>query len=122
MDYDLLRTAVRAMAGIKSYRDTLKAVSPVAMRRVCIDRGWTLEQTQPVCGNPDVIAFEVYEHPTAHGVNRRKGWGECVKVPMQQTYVDYFSCVADWAEAVASRHGDVAPAEILAEAFEAGRL
>jgi len=118
MDYETLRRSVRALAGID--RDILGLVAPVAMRRVCLDRGWSLDYTRPFPGEPDRVAFEVYDHPTAMGQNH---YGvPSVMVPVDPTAGDYVARVVDWVEAMASRHGDVAPAEVLAEAFEAGRL
>jgi hypothetical protein len=78
--------------------------------------------TCPVPGEPRTVAFESYDNDKATGVNPHTGCEEGVLVPMCPTYGDYPSRVRDWAVAMASRHGDVAPAEILMEAIEVGSL
>jgi hypothetical protein len=74
--------------------------------------------TYPVPGEPRVVAFETYDNDNATNVNPSARCEEGVLVPVCPTYGDYTSRVRDWAVAMASRHGDVAPAEVMAEALE----
>ena len=107
-----LRTAVRALTVLE--RDVLKRVTPEGMQKVMEDRGWTEIGTQPFPGDPDRVAFTNYGHKNANGKDRAR----CipmVQVPMDPTSGDYAARVVDWAEDMATRHGDVAPAEVLAE-------
>jgi hypothetical protein len=103
----LLR-AVRALAGLD--KDSLKGTSPDAMRRVLAARGWAKTGEIPWPGDPSRTAFDTYDHPTA----RESG---SVKVPYGTEARDYPRLVREWATDLATRHGDVAPAEVLAEAW-----
>lgn len=114
-----LKRAVSALAGLD--RDALDEVTPEAMRRVLERRGWVLAGVQRLAGDSSVAAFEVYRHDTATAACRQRGTVRSVLLPTIRL-ADYSLRVADWCETVASRHGDVAPAVVLAEALaEVGR-
>lgn len=111
-----LRRACRAFAKVAANLDVFDEIKPEAMRRVLRARGWFMTGTQPWPGEPNRVAFEVYDHKTAVGEDR--GYiVMCVKVPMEPTAGDWRPRVYEWATAVAIRHGDVSPAEVLAEAL-----
>jgi hypothetical protein len=110
-----LRRAVRALAGLD--REFLIGTSPDAMQRVMEARGWTKHSEVPWPGDPSRVAFHVYDHPTALG--DPGGVTPAVRVPQDPDAADYPHRVIDWASAVAHRHGDVAPAEVLAEVWGA---
>ena len=110
-----LRRAVRALAGID--RALCRTITPEAMRRVCAQRGWTMTETQPLAGRPDQVGSEIYDHPTANHADRYEI--PCVQIHVNPIFADYGVRVREWATDVATRHGDVAPAEILAEALAA---
>lgn len=111
-----LRRACRAFARVAADLDVFDEITPENMRRVLRARGWTLTGTQPWPGEPNRVAFELYDHATAQGENR--GYiVMCVKVPMEPTSGDWKTRVYEWATAVAIRHGNVSPAEVLAEAL-----
>lgn len=113
---DLLLRAVRALAGLD--KDSLKATSPDAMRRVLVARGWTKTGEIPWAGDPSRTAFDTYDHPTALGCGGDPmGVIPAVLVPEGPDAHDYPRRVMEWATDVAARHGDVAPAEVLAEAW-----
>ena len=71
-------------------------------------------------GDPGHVAREKYENPDAQGTTHRHWVRECVMVPVIPETGDYEYRVADWANAMSTRHGDVSPAEILAEALLVG--
>lgn len=108
-----LRRAVRGLAGLDDAM--LTCVTPLAMARVLYLRGWFLVGTQPFPGDPTRVAFHIYEHDTALGTVR--GYTPSVMVPMDKKAGDYSRRVREWAEGVATRHGNVATAEVLAEAL-----
>ena len=109
-ELDALRTASRALSGAS--RSPL-SVTPETMRGVCKKRGWYLVSTQPFPGEPSRLAFEIYDHNKAnHGYEI-----PCVKIPQSPTSGDYTRRVLEWATDVATRHGDISPAEVLAEAL-----
>ena len=111
-----LRRACRAFARVSTDMDVFDEIKPEDMRRVLTNRGWFFTDTQPWPGDPKKVAFEVYDHKTAQGEDR--GYiVMCVKVPMEPAAGDWRTRVYEWATAVAIRHGDVSPAEILAEAL-----
>jgi len=117
-----LRCASRALAGIDAA--TLDAVTPAAMRAVMERRGWRLDARLPWFGDPMVTAFESWEHATAQGAGSCGGFRT---VPTVQVMVlpgadadEHRRYVAEWAWSLATRHGDVSPAEVLAEALAAG--
>jgi hypothetical protein len=111
----LLR-AVRALAGLD--KDSLKATSPDAMRRVLVARGWTKTGEIPWPGDPSRTAFDTYDHPTARECGGDPmGVIPAVLVPYGTEARDYPRLVMEWATDLATRHGDVAPAEVLAEAW-----
>ena len=111
--------AVSALAGLDN--DALDAVTPEAMRRVLERRGWKLAGVNRLAGDSSVVAFEVHHHDTARAACKQRGTVRSVLLPALRL-ADYRLRVADWCEAVASRHGDVAPAVVLAEALaEVGR-
>lgn len=120
---DRLRAASRALAGIDAA--TLDAVTPAAMRAVMERRGWTLDARLPWFADRNVVAFESWEHPTAQGAGSRGGSARFV--PDVRVAVlpgidaaEARRYVAEWAWSLATRHGDVSPAEVLAEALAAG--
>lgn len=114
-----LMRASSALAGLDN--DALDAVTPEAMRRVLERRGWKLAGVNRLAGDSSVVAFEVHHHDTARATCRQRGTMRSVLLPAVRL-ADYRLRVADWCEAVASRHGDVAPAVVLAEALaEVGR-
>lgn len=122
-DRNALRSASRALAGIDVA--TLDAVTPAAMRAVMERRGWTLDARLPWFGDPAWTAFESWEHPTAQGAGSRGGSARFV--PDVRVAVlpgidaaEARRYVAEWAWSLATRHGDVSPAEVLAEALAAG--
>ena len=119
----LLR-AVRALAGLDNV--ALDAVTPDAMRAVMLARGWRHEDDVPWFADADVTAWESWEHDTARGAGSFHGSARmipgvqvCVLPGVDAAEVRRY--VAEWAWAVATRHGDVAPAEVLAEAMEVSR-
>lgn len=119
----LLR-AVRALAGLDNV--ALDAVTPDAMRAVMLARGWRHEDDVPWFADADVTAWESWEHDTARGAGSFHGSARMI--PDVQVCVlpgadadEVRRYVAEWAWAVATRHGDVAPAEVLAEAMEVSR-
>lgn len=111
-----LRRASRAMARLPCEVGVFDEIKPEDMRRVLTRRGWTLTGTQPWPGEPNRVAFETYDHETAQGTSRNL-LINCVRVPLDPTAGDWRSTVYDWAVAVAIRHGDVSPPEVLAEAL-----
>jgi len=114
-----LTRAVSALAGLDD--GTLDAVTPEAMRRVLTRRGWTLAGVNRLAGDSSVVAFEVHHHDTARAACRQRGTVRSVLLPAVRL-ADYRLRVVDWCEALASRHGDVAPAVVLAEVLaEVGR-
>ena len=113
----LLR-AVRFLAGIDS--EFLDGITPDAMRRVMDARGWRKSGEMPMPGEPSRVAFEVFDHPTAKG-DGRIGIVPTVSVPQVPVARDYGQRVREWATDLAIRQGDVAPAEVLAEAWDRGR-
>lgn len=114
VELNTLRRACRALARVEPDADVFDEIKPEDMRRVLVNRGWTLTGTQPWPGDPNRVAFETYDHPTATGADSF-GIVNFVKVPMDATAADWRSRVYEWVMAVALRHGDVSPAEILAE-------
>lgn len=113
---DLLLRAVRALAGLDP--DALKSITPEAMRRVLGRRGWTKTGEIPWAGDPSRVGFHTYDHPTALGCGGDPmGVIPAVLVPEGPDAHDYPCRVMEWATDVAARHGDVAPAEVLAEAW-----
>lgn len=106
---DVLRRAVRALAGLDP--DALKSVTPDAMRGVMEARGWSKTGELRFPANPSRVAFESFDHPTAKGADQN------VLVPQRTDASDYPRRVVDWAHDLAARHGDVAPAEVLAEVW-----
>jgi hypothetical protein len=112
---DPLLRAVRALAGLDP--DALKSITPEAMHRVLGRRGWTKTGEIPWAGDPSRVAFHTYDHPTAQGGDRG-GVVPAVLVPQGPDAHDYPRRVMEWTTGVAARHGDVAPAEVLAEAWE----
>ena len=109
----LLR-AVRALAGLDPA--ALDAVTPDAMRAVMTRRGWRKVADVPWFADCNVVAFEAYDHDTA--VNVRRGIIRDALIPVLPNAADARLRTVEWAENVATRHGDVAPAEVLAEAME----
>lgn len=107
---DVLRRAVRALAGLDP--DALKSVTPDAMRRVMEARGWSKTGELRFPAVPSRVAFESFDHPTAKGADQN-----AVLVPQRTDASDYPRRVVDWAHDLAARHGDVAPAEVLAEVW-----
>lgn len=121
MDVTALLRAVRALAGLDPA--ALDAVTPDAMRAVMTRRGWRFEEHVPWFADADVTAWESWEHDTAMGAGSFHGSTRIV--PAVQVCVlpgidadEVRRYVAEWAWAVATRHGDVAPAEVLSEAME----
>ena len=113
----LLLRAVRALAGLDP--DAFKSVTPDAMHRVLDRRGWTKTGEIPWAGDPSRVGFHTYDHPTALGCGGDPmGVIPAVLVPEGPDAHDYPRRVMEWATDVAARHGDVAPAEVLAEAWE----
>ena len=112
----LLR-AVRALAGLDPA--ALDAVTPDAMRAVMTRRGWRKVADVPWFADCNVVAFEAYDHDTA--VNVRRGIIRDALIPVLSNAADTRLRTVEWAENVATRHGDVAPAEVLAEAMEVSR-
>lgn len=106
----LLR-AVRALGNLDP--DFFAETTPEAMHRVTVSRGWTKTGEIPWPGDPSRVAFETFDHPTALGSDRGGVWEVCV--PRDPGTSDYPRRVTDWATALATRHGDVTPAEVLAE-------
>ena len=111
-----LRRACRAFARVAANLDVFDEIKPEDMRRVLANRGWFIAGTLPWPGEPNRVAFEVYEHITANGTDRF-GTEPCVRVPLDPTAGDWRPRVFEWVMAVALRHGDVSPAEVLAEAL-----
>lgn len=110
-DLTVLRKAVRALAGLD--HGTLGSLTVQTMQTVCTRRGWIRVGVQPWPGDPGKVAFEIYD-------NAKATCGEtisCVMIPQAPTAGDYARRVWEWVFALATRHGDVAPAEILAEAL-----
>lgn len=112
---DHLRVAVRALAGLDNA--ALDAVTPDAMRAVLKRRGWSHTGDAPWYADQSKTAFEEWDHPTARNVGGRARWLRDALVPVLPDAVDKGIRVIEWAETVATRHGDVAPAEVLAEAL-----
>lgn len=118
---DPLRRAVRALAGLDPA--ALDAVTPDAMRAVMVARGWRMATTVRMLDGQ--VAAEVWDHDTASGAGRRPGAARAVPsvhvrvLPSTDADEALFRA-SDWAWAVATRHGDVAPAEVLAEALAWG--
>jgi len=117
-----LRAASRALAGIDAA--TLDAVTPAAMRAVMERRGWRKVADVPWYCDRNVVAFESWEHPTAQGAGSRGGGFRMV--PTVQVMLlpgvdadEHRRFVGEWAWSLATRHGDVSPAEVLAEALAA---
>lgn len=115
-----LRRAVRALAGLDS--DALDAVTPDAMRAVMAARGWRFDCALPWYADRSQTAYESWEHPTAKGEGSRGGSARFtpdvqVCVLPSLTERDHRRGVGEWAWALATRHGDAAPAEVLAEAL-----
>ena len=108
-----LRRAVKAIGGLDD--TVLTCVTPRVMARVLYLRGWFLVGTQPFPGDPTRVVFHIYEHDTALGTVR--GYTPSVMVPADKKAGDYSRRVREWAEGVATRHGNVATAEVLAEAL-----
>lgn len=115
----LLR-AVRALAGLDPA--ALDEVTPDAMRAVMLARGWRHDRDVPWFADRAQTVFEEWEHDTAHGEGCR-GFGPrvapavrvCVLAGIEAAETRRYA--SEWAWAVATRHGDVAPAEVLAEAL-----
>jgi hypothetical protein len=108
---NLLVRAARALANLD--RAALLSVTPPAMQAVCRSRGWYLAGSRSLPGDPKVVGMEVWDNDKA-----TSGYIiPCVQIPMHPTYADYPRRVAEWATDVATRHGDVSPVEILAEAL-----
>lgn len=114
-ELDHLRAAVRALAGLGD--GALDAVTPDAMRAVLKRRGWSHTGDAPWYADQSKTAFEEWDHPTARNVGGRARWLRDALVPVLPDAVDKGIRVIEWAETVATRHGDVAPAEVLAEAL-----
>ena len=107
--FDNLTRASRALAGIDAA--TLDAVTPAAMRAVMERRGWTKSASS---GRPSGLVYDVWDHPTAqHAVS---GARRAVLVPAD-VRMFHADRVRTWAVSTAERHGDVSPAEVLAEAL-----
>lgn len=103
--------AARALSRLDN--PALLSVTPQAMQEVCKARGWTWVANHPVPGDPKTVGMEVWDNERA-----MSGYiVPCVMIPMQPTYGDYTRRVAEWATDLATRHGDVPPMEILAEAL-----
>lgn len=109
-----LRRACRAMAGMLP--EVFNDVTPDRMRQVLLNRGWVYQGTAPWPGDPNRVAFELYDNATAQGTDRNYII-KYVRLPMDPTAGDWRNRVGDWATAVSIRHGDVSTAEILAEAL-----
>ena len=107
-----LRRAVRALGNLDP--DFFAETTPEAMHRVTVSRGWTKTGEIPWPGDPSRVAFETFDHPTAIGSDLG-GVQRAVWVPRENLFRDYPLRVTDWATALATRHGDVTPAEVLAE-------
>ena len=107
-----LRQAVRALSGLEP--GLLAQVLPEHMGAVLFARGWECEGTNTKVYRE--ARFTIYNHKEAQGRDR---YGEVpwVQVPMYPSFVDYTRRVVEWATDVATRHGDVATAEILGEAL-----
>ncbi len=121
--FDNLRAASRALAGIDAA--TLDAVTPAAMRAVMERRGWRFDCALPWFADQTQTAYESWEHATAQGAGSRGGSARMVPdvlVPVLPgaDAAEIRRYVAEWAWALATRHGDVSPAEVLAEAIAAG--
>lgn len=110
-----LRSASRALAGIDAA--TLDAVTPAAMRAVMERRGWRKVADVPWFADRNEVAFEAYDHDAAAGL--RGGIIRDALVPVLPNAGDAQLRTVEWAENVATRHGDVSPAEVLAEALAA---
>lgn len=122
-ELDRLRRACRALQRLHSYGflfdggvGLFNEVTVDGMRRVLHNRGWVHTGTQPRPGEPDRVASETFNHPTAL-CEDRYGIIKFVKIPVDPTTGDWAARVHDWVEAMAIRHGDVSAAEILAEAL-----
>ena len=106
---DAITRAVRALAGLDAA--ALDAVTYHGMVDVLCARGWVFIGPRVLDGQ---WAAERFEHGTALG-----------GLPLPAVWVpslrldDWGARVVDWATATARRHGDVAPAELLADALEA---
>lgn len=106
----LLRS-IRALSGLDMA--TLAAVTPDAMRAVCKARGWLKVSEMCIPGQKSVVGMEVFDNDKAVS-----GYViPCVRVPLHPDMVDYPQRVHEWATDLARRHGDVSPAEVLAEAL-----
>lgn len=120
---DALRRAARAMSGAdqKTLRGlppaALHGLAPEAMRAVLTKRGWHLDSKAMWYADRSVVAAEVWEHPTARATKPGQPWLKRVEVLVLPDAADKATRVAEWAEAVASRHGDVSAVEVLAEAL-----
>ena len=107
-----LRKAVRAIEGLEP--KVLQGITPKQMGKVLLARGWEPIGTRPVPSDHRLVAFTDYDNVKADG-RSPSGIKLYVQIPMQTSFGDYASLVVCWARSVASRHGNLAPAEILAE-------
>lgn len=115
VEVSALRRSARAMYGVD--RDALQGLAPEAMRAVLTKRGWHLDSKAMWYADRSVVAAEVWEHPTARATKPGQPWLKRVEVLVLPDAADKATRVAEWAEAVASRHGDVSAVEVLAEAL-----
>lgn len=101
-----LRRAVRALAGLDDA--ALDAVTPEAMRLVMMRRGWKRGADERGMLDSSLVVAECY----VIGPHRAP-----VKVPLAFTGETRRMFVAEWAHDAAVQIGEIAPAEILAEAL-----
>lgn len=101
-----LRRAVRAIAGLDNA--ALDAVTPDAMRAVLTRRGWTRGPDERGMLDTSLVVAESY----VIGPHRAP-----VRVPLAYTGETRRMMVESWAHDAAVQIGDVAPAEVLAEAL-----
>ena len=101
-----LRRAVRALAGLDDA--ALDAVTPDAMRAVMTRRGWTRGPDERGMLDSSLVVAESY----VTGPHRAP-----VRVPLAFTGETRRMFVAEWAHDAAVQIGEVAPAEVLAEAL-----
>lgn len=109
---DRLRAASQALAGIDAA--TLDAVTPAAMRAVMGRRGWRKVADVPLHPGLPAVAWERYERAT------RSLTPEVHVIVCEAPADERRDAVLRWATVVAYRHGDVSPAEVLAEALAEG--
>lgn len=86
------------------------------MRSVLRRRGWRRGQDIMWYADRSKVGQEEWDHDSARGEARGRG-ALAVLVTVLPGAADARRRAVEWAEAVASRHGDVSPAEIVAEAL-----